>query len=236
MDVHTVTFPLSLADVFLRLFATVAFCGAVGLQRALAGKAAGLRTHILVGVGAAIFTIVSGYAFNTTSANAERIAAQVVSGIGFIGGGAILKERGSIKGLTTATTLWTTAALGMAAGAGLYLVGLIGTTVILSTLILLKVIERLFPQRSHVNWLVRVTVAPETGIQVMGAALERHARQVEAVAFVDSGAVRRYTFRAQLPRENDLVALRDALTEAGARSVACRAASEVDSETEGSAS
>src|ERR671937_1811945 len=78
--------------------------------------------------------LVSGYAFHTTASNADRIAAQIVSGIGFIGGGAILKERGSIKGLTTAAGLWTAAALGMAAGAGLYIMGIASAVIILLTL------------------------------------------------------------------------------------------------------
>jgi putative Mg2+ transporter-C (MgtC) family protein len=83
---------ISTSEVVIRLLVALLFCGAVGVQRCLAGKAAGVRTHVLVGMGAAIFTLISGYAFHTTPANADRIAAQVVSGIGFIGGGAILKE------------------------------------------------------------------------------------------------------------------------------------------------
>src|SRR5439155_9143296 len=84
-------------EIIVRLLVALLLSGAVGFQRALTGKAAGMRTHILVGVGSALFTLVSGYAFHTTASNADRIAAQIVSGIGFIGGGAILKERGSIK-------------------------------------------------------------------------------------------------------------------------------------------
>jgi len=121
-------------EVLLRLGLALVFCGTVGVERFLAGKAAGVRTHILVGMGAALFTLISGYAFHTTAANADRIAAQVVSGIGFIGGGAILKEGASIRGLTTAAGLWAVAALGMAAGAGLYSIGALGTAVILVTL------------------------------------------------------------------------------------------------------
>src|SRR5690348_5850589 len=104
---------ISTQEIVVRLLAALLLCGAVGLQRALTGKAAGMRTHILVGVGAALFTLVSGYAFRTSPSNTDRIAAQIVSGIGFIGGGAILKERGSIRGLTTAAGLWAAAALGM---------------------------------------------------------------------------------------------------------------------------
>lgn len=111
---------ITMQEIVIRLLAAGLFCGAVGLQRALTGKAAGMRTHILVGVGAALFTLVSGYAFRTTPSNTDRIAAQIVSGIGFIGGGAILKlsEERDIRGLTTAAGIWMTAAMGVAAGLG----------------------------------------------------------------------------------------------------------------------
>src|SRR5581483_3920041 len=136
-------------EIAIRLLAACLFCGAVGLQRALTGKAAGMRTHILVGVGSALFTLISGYAFHTTPANADRIAAQIVTGIGFIGGGAILKERGSIKGLTTAAGLWATAAIGMAVGAGLFAVAGFGTLIILVVLQVLHRIEAVVPHRNR---------------------------------------------------------------------------------------
>src|SRR5581483_1708521 len=139
-------------EIAIRLLAACLFCGAVGLQRALTGKAAGMRTHILVGVGSALFTLISGYAFHTTASNADRIAAQIVSGIGFIGGGAILKERGAIKGLTTAAGLWAAAALGMAAGAGLYVMGAAGAVIILLTLVALRRVELRFPRRALEVW------------------------------------------------------------------------------------
>src|ERR1700694_1453237 len=87
-------------DVLLRLVISLLFSGAIGLQRTIAGKSAGMRTDILVGVGSGLFTLVSGYAFQISPTNTDRIAAQIVTGIGFIGGGTILKEHGSIKGLT----------------------------------------------------------------------------------------------------------------------------------------
>ncbi len=118
-------------------------CGAVGIERERHGYAAGLRTHILVGLGSCIFTIVSEFAFASSDQSFDpgRIAAQVVPGIGFIGAGAILQNGLSIKGLTTAATLWISAAIGMATGAGLVIEAAIGTAFALAILILLKFLE-----------------------------------------------------------------------------------------------
>src|SRR5205823_2820982 len=172
---------ISTQEIIVRLLVALVLSGAVGLQRALTGKAAGMRTHILVGVGAALFTLVSGYAFHTTASNADRIAAQIVSGIGFIGGGAILKERGSIKGLTTAAGLWTAAALGMAAGAGLYSMGIASAVIILVTLAVLRRIELRFPRRMLETWSIRLTLAQGATVEQVRAALTPHCRKVALV-------------------------------------------------------
>lgn len=106
----------------------------IGIEREARAKSAGLRTHTLVGMGAAVFMIVSKYGFGDlthvsgVSIDPSRIAAQVVSGIGFIGGGLIFVRRDIVRGLTTAATVWVAAAVGMAAGAGLPLLA-VGTTV-----------------------------------------------------------------------------------------------------------
>jgi len=105
----------------------------IGLEREARAKSAGLRTHTLVGLGSAVFMIVSKYGFGDLlhvsgiSIDPSRIAAQVVSGIGFIGGGLIFVRRDSVRGLTTAATVWLAAAVGMAAGAGLPVLA-VGTT------------------------------------------------------------------------------------------------------------
>jgi putative Mg2+ transporter-C (MgtC) family protein len=111
-----------------------ALCGAgVGLQREHANKAAGLRTHILVALGSALFTIASVYGFGDR-ADPSRVAAQVVVGIGFIGAGAVLHSQMSVTGLTTAASIWVTAAIGMAAGAGMYYMTLVTTVIVLVVL------------------------------------------------------------------------------------------------------
>jgi putative Mg2+ transporter-C (MgtC) family protein len=124
---------------------------AVGLERQLHAREAGLRTHLLVSVGAALFTIISAYGFHdvleSNSASLvrldpSRIAAQIVTGIGFLGAGAIIRQGVSIRGLTTAATLWVVAAIGMAAGAGFYSAGVVGTALVLLALWPLRFVTR----------------------------------------------------------------------------------------------
>jgi putative Mg2+ transporter-C (MgtC) family protein len=126
------------ADLSVRLILAAALGLAVGFEREIHGHPAGLRTHMLVAVGSALFTVLSAYGFGAGSAAAPidptRIAAQVVSGIGFLGAGAILKDGIVIRGLTTAASLWATAAVGMAAGAGEYIIAAVSTLVILVSL------------------------------------------------------------------------------------------------------
>ncbi len=121
----------------LRLLLAAGLGAAIGYQREKAGKPAGLRTHILIAVGTALFTVASLYGFGPT-ADAARVAAGVVAGIGFIGAGAIIRrdEGGIVAGLTTAATIWVVAAIGLAAGAGLYLIAGVSTAITLIVLFL----------------------------------------------------------------------------------------------------
>jgi uncharacterized membrane protein YhiD involved in acid resistance len=109
---------ISSLDVLLRLVVAAGACGVIGLEREAHGSPAGLRTHMLVGLGAALFTMVGAYSIGNT--DPTRIAAQVVTGIGFIGAGAIIYMQGSVRGLTTAASLWLTAAIGVGAALGAY--------------------------------------------------------------------------------------------------------------------
>jgi putative Mg2+ transporter-C (MgtC) family protein len=124
-------------DLSLRLIVAAALGLAVGFEREIHGHPAGLRTHMLVAVGSALFTVLSAYAFGAgTDPNIDptRIAAQIVSGIGFLGAGAILKDGIVIRGLTTAASLWATAAVGMAAGAGEHIIAAVATGVVVVSL------------------------------------------------------------------------------------------------------
>jgi putative Mg2+ transporter-C (MgtC) family protein len=128
--------------VLLRLFVAAALGGAIGLERELRERQAGLRTHLVVSVGAALFTLVSAYGFDSFDGKVDptRIAAQIVSGIGFLGAGAIIRQGLSVRGLTTAASLWLVAAIGMAAGAGYWDGALIATLGALLTLGPLRVV------------------------------------------------------------------------------------------------
>jgi putative Mg2+ transporter-C (MgtC) family protein len=128
-------------ELGLRLAAGLVLGAIIGFERELHRQPAGFRTHSLVALGAALFTIVSAHGFAGPTVDPTRIAAQIVSGIGFIGAGTILQHRGNIRGLTTAASLWSVAAIGTAAGAGLVAMAVIGTILILVVLAVLDRIE-----------------------------------------------------------------------------------------------
>jgi putative Mg2+ transporter-C (MgtC) family protein len=129
--------------VLLRLAVAAGLGGAIGFERELRERQAGLRTHLVVSVGAALFTLVSAYAFAGFGPKVDptRIAAQIVSGIGFLGAGAIIRQGFSVRGLTTAATLWLVAAIGMASGAGYYNGAVIATLGALFTLGPLRIVS-----------------------------------------------------------------------------------------------
>ncbi|MFC1781059.1 MgtC/SapB family protein [Planctomycetota bacterium] len=112
------------------------FLGAViGLEREFSGKAAGLRTNILICLGAAVFTIISRAMVNPANESVSRIAAQIVTGVGFLGAGAIIQDRGGVHGLTTAATIWLVASIGTACGAGFFLLAVITAVITIIVLI-----------------------------------------------------------------------------------------------------
>jgi putative Mg2+ transporter-C (MgtC) family protein len=138
--------PTSIADVFLRLALAAGLGGAIGLEREFRQKPAGLRTNMLIALGSALFAILS-VQLGTAAGSPDRVAAQVVSGIGFLGAGAILRSGENVHGLTTAATIWVNAAIGMAAGLGAYTVAAGGATLTLVVLALLPLMERFFDER-----------------------------------------------------------------------------------------
>jgi len=133
---------LTWEEELLRVVVAAGLGGAVGLERELREREAGFRTHMLVSVGSALFTLVSAYGFHeflvhggsVVRADPTRIAAQIVTGIGFLGAGAIIRQGFSVRGLTTAATLWVVAAIGMASGAGYYSAAVITTALVLFSL------------------------------------------------------------------------------------------------------
>ncbi len=156
---------LSWYDALGRLALAAALGAAIGLEREFREREAGLRTHLLVSVGSALFTIVSAFGFHdvlthdpqvVVRLDPSRIAAQIVSGIGFLGAGAIIRQGLSIRGLTTAATLWVVAAIGMAAGAGAYGIAIITTLLALVALwplryIAYRAIDRVKPEEDRIT-------------------------------------------------------------------------------------
>lgn len=175
------------ADLAFRLAVASVLGALVGLEREIHQHPAGMRTHLLVSFGSAMFTVLSVFGFVGVLASGEgtapdptRIAAQIVTGIGFLGAGAIIKYGTSIRGLTTAGSLWATSAIGMAAGAGQPLLAVVGTAIVLFSLWPLNwIVERLHIGHERI---VRVRLLLE-GLEPLGALTrELAARRVELAA------------------------------------------------------
>ncbi|MBE3577475.1 MAG: MgtC/SapB family protein [Limnochordales bacterium] len=140
---------ITITEIVLRLVFAMLLGGLIGLERELHGRAAGFRTHILMAVGSALIMELSMYAFPLDPARGlvrdpARLAAQVVSGVGFIGAGTVLREGASIRGLTTAASLWVVSGIGLAVGAGFYIAGLTTAMLVITTLLLLRPLEHRF--------------------------------------------------------------------------------------------
>ncbi len=136
----------------LRLILAIVFGGIIGMERQVSGKPAGLRTNVLICFGAAIFTIISEKMAAGQTDSITRIAAQIVTGVGFLGAGAIIRDRAGIHGLTTAATIWLVSSIGMACGAGFYYIAFVSTLFAILVLIGLKSLEKLIsPQNGAQN-------------------------------------------------------------------------------------
>jgi putative Mg2+ transporter-C (MgtC) family protein len=135
------TVPLTDPEIVRRLLLAACVGGLLGAEREVRHKSAGFRTNILIGMGSAVFTMMS-IAISAERGDPGRIAAQIVTGIGFLGAGTILRTRNGVHGLTTAATVWVNAALGIAAGAGEYHLAVIGALITMAVLLILHPIER----------------------------------------------------------------------------------------------
>lgn len=140
-----------LSTTILRLILAASLGGAIGLERELRHKPAGLRTNMFICFGCAMFTVMSDQLAGGFGGDHTRVAAQIIPGIGFIGAGSILHARGSVTGLTTAATIFVVASIGMAAGGGLYITAVFATGVILIALALLGKMETHFALKSVVH-------------------------------------------------------------------------------------
>jgi putative Mg2+ transporter-C (MgtC) family protein len=157
---------LDLLDIAIKIGLAALLAGLAGAEREWSGHWAGLRTHMIIAVGAALLTDVSiaiGELHGSGSGPGDpgRIAAQIVSGIGFLGAGTILQSRGSVVGLTTAATMWVVAAIGMSVGAAEYVLGVAATVIVIVTLMLLPRLERVLAPDPRLDQRIEVVLAPD---------------------------------------------------------------------------
>jgi putative Mg2+ transporter-C (MgtC) family protein len=172
-----------------RLLLAALCSGLIGYERETAQKSAGLRTHTLVGVGSAIFSIGSIIGFD--GPDESRIAAQIVTGIGFLGAGAIFREGSFVTGLTTAAGLWVAASIGMAAGSGTYWLAIIGTAVTLGTLYGLRAVDASIRRRkARVRSRLEVQIDDVTKLEALLKFIRRVDPEVEQLDFkrMDDGS------------------------------------------------
>ena len=151
-------------DHFIKILLAATLTGLLGLERDVHGRVAGFRTHVLVGVGSAIFTIISFEVAKSATvlikpgmmglSDPGRISAQIIAGVGFLGAGAIIKSGVNVRGLTTAACLWMAAAIGMAVGSGMYVLSLISTGMILFILLGLNRLISKIPSHSYRNLMI----------------------------------------------------------------------------------
>ncbi len=213
---------LSWEEALLRLALAAALGGAVGLEREFREREAGFRTHMLVSLGSALFTIASAYGFRDfllhggglVRTDPTRIAAQIVTGIGFLGAGAIIRQGLSVRGLTTAATLWVVAAVGLASGAGYYSAAAITTLLVIVSLWPLRiVIHRLMSRfRPETDRLVAQLPAGESPAPLIQE-LESQGAQLRALEIGHEADRRTVLLDVTLPPRSDAPAIVAKLSE-----------------------
>ncbi len=170
------------AELVVRLVLALVLGGIIGIEREVLEKPAGFRTHILVALGAATFTLISLYGFFGSGADPARIASNIVVGIGFIGAGTIWRHPTGVGGLTTAASLWMVAAIGTAVGSGFYLVALVATALAWAVLYLFPRVERWLPRRATGLGTLAVTMVDRPGqLGTLGTLLGKHRANIESV-------------------------------------------------------
>ncbi len=187
----------------------------IGIERETHDQPAGLRTHILISIGSTVVMLISIFIPQTftdfQNGDPGRIAAQVVSGIGFLGAGAILKYGADVKGLTTAASIWAMAALGLAVGAGMYVIGLIGVAVILFALTIMNWFEkRIFKERT-VRKIELVVKKKDTNIMLFKRILKDHNIRIISTGFERNvnDATDRIVFLVGVTRQMNIQKLSD---------------------------
>ena len=194
-------------SALIRILISFVIGSLIGIEREANNQPAGLRTHILISIGATIVMLISIYIPQTftdfQNGDPGRIAAQVVSGIGFLGAGAILKFGADVKGLTTAASIWAMAALGLAVGAGMYTISIIGALVILFALTIMDIFEkRVFKERTlrkiellvkkkELDWKALKSDLDNLDIQIMSTGFEKNVNDANVKVIFYAGVTRK---------------------------------------------
>ena len=180
-------------DVIIRVALGFGLGCVIGIERQWRAKNAGLRTNALVCLGATLFVIMGGYSFHGPGADPTRVAAQIVSGIGFLGAGVIMKQGATITGLNTAATMWATAAVGALAGGGMYDVAIVGTAAIVLANVLLRPLGHLLDRQPAIGrearpaaYLFEVTTTDETEAHIRALTVQAVSRPEFALQSVRS--------------------------------------------------
>jgi putative Mg2+ transporter-C (MgtC) family protein len=211
---------ISSEELFLRLAMAAVLGGLIGLERERLEWAAGMRTHALVSLGSALFMVVSIFGFSDILAeehvilDPSRVAAQVASGIGFIGAGTIIFRREIVKGLTTAASIWAVAAVGLAVGGGMYLAAGSATLLALGLLVLARPLkQRLFPNRKEAR-RVRLILGREASLAGLRSEIEAAEVPLERIVMRPGPSTEEDSAELVLgkgSREEDLLSLIDGL-------------------------
>ncbi|AXI11056.1 MgtC/SapB family protein [Oceanobacillus sp. 143] len=176
--------------MIIRLLIALVLSGLIGFERELNNHSAGFRTHILVGVGSCLMMLMSLYGFasfietyDNVRFDPARIPSYVISGIGFLGAGTIIVYGGTIRGLTTAASIWTVAGIGLVVGVGMYGAAALATLIILISLIFLNNFEKILP-RIHVSSFIEIIVEPEFEIKDVVAIAEKFGETVKNIEII----------------------------------------------------
>ncbi|RDW18529.1 MgtC/SapB family protein [Oceanobacillus chungangensis] len=176
--------------IIIRLLIALALSGFIGFERELNNHSAGFRTHILVGVGSCLMMLLSLYgfspfieAYDNVRFDPARIPSYVISGIGFLGAGTIIVYGGTIRGLTTAASIWTVAGIGLVVGVGMYGAAALATLIILISLIFLNNFEKILP-RINVSSFIEIIVEPELEIKDVVATAEKFGETVRNIEII----------------------------------------------------
>ena len=189
------------ADLVVRILVAAVLGGAIGLERELTGQSAGLRTHISIALGAVLFSVASAYSFtefiqpredSNYQVDVTRIASNIVTGVGFLGGGAIIKHGGSVTGLTTAASIWVTAAVGLAVGLGSYLAAAMTTFILVFVLVALRGPRQFLQRRAASKQTVVIELRPDADPgEIVNALFELPGISIKSVSVLDGDSERR---------------------------------------------